>query len=377
MNRLPQLDGLRGLAALYVVLHHAWLTVWPTDAGRLGPGAPFGTGVLAYGHFAVAVFIVLSGFCLGLPVAERGWKLPGGARAFFRRRARRILPPYYAAVAFSLLLVGTRLGDETGTHWDLSVPVDASGVLAALLLLQNVVGQSQINHVFWSIAVEAQIYLLFPALIGICAARGVRAGVGAAAAAAGVLTAVVVVLPVVGPVVLTGLTPQFLLLFALGVAAAAVVRASTRPIPWGRTAGVGTVLFVGLLLLLGRDLSFLRLAALDLLVGLVVAAGLVALCRAPRSRAATTLGARPLAGLGRMAYSTYLVHAPILQLFWLSWLAPRGLADGAQFALLVGVGVPAALAVSYGFFLVCERPFVRPRRVEAEPDGALAARAYS
>ena len=143
MNRdssvhLAHLDGLRGLAALFVVLHHVWLTVWPLEYGLAPVGsAALLTGVFAFGHFAVAVFIVLSGFCLTLPVARAG-ELRGGARRFFRRRARRILPPYYAALALSLLLLGVAVGDTTGTHWDLSVPVSREGFLANVFLVQNV-----------------------------------------------------------------------------------------------------------------------------------------------------------------------------------------------------------------------------------------------
>lgn len=360
MRRLAQLDGIRGLAALYVVLHHAWLTIWPVEAGLVGAGAPTGTAVLAYGHFAVGIFIVLSGFVLATPIARAGWRLPGGARGFFGRRARRILPPYYAALAFALILIWARIGQETGAHWDISVPVDSTGVLASLLLVQNVLGQSQINHVFWSIAVETQIYLLFPLFVLVCLRRGVRTAIVLAAVIAAVLLALVTLAPVAGPVVLSGLTPQFLLLFALGAGAAAIVVGGQSPatIPWGRLALGGCILVAALCAMLGRDRVFDHLVALDLLVGATSAAALIALCREPDGRAARLFAARPVAGLGRFAYSTYLVHAPVLQLFWLSWIAPRRLDDAAQFTLLLAVGVPLALAVSYGFFLLFERPFL-------------------
>lgn len=377
MLRLPQLDGLRGLTAVYVVLHHAWLTIWPARNGVIGFDAPLVTGVLAYGHFAVAVFIVLSGFCLGAPLARNGWRLRGGAVGFLRRRARRILPPYYAAVAFSLLLIATRIGGETGSHWDISVPVDATGLAASLLLVQNVLGQSQINHVFWSIAVEAQIYVLFPLLVLVAARRGARAAVLVAAVATGALLLVVGALPVVGPLVLAGLTPQFLLLFAIGMGAAAVA-ARGRGGHWGRWALLGLALLAVLCAVLGREGMLTNLVWLDVLAGLATASALIALCTKPQTRTARVLAVRPLAGLGLFAYSIYLVHAPVLQLVWLEWIAPLGLEDGTDFLLLLAAGVPVALAVSYGFFLVFERPFLgRPRRAEPGGAGALAARSYS
>src|SRR3954470_9567348 len=96
--RLAGLDGVRGLAALFVVVHHVFLRAFP---GYPVDRAPFWAGWLIYGRFAVVVFIVLSGFSLALLPARRGWRLDGISR-FARRRALRILPAYYAALAFSL-----------------------------------------------------------------------------------------------------------------------------------------------------------------------------------------------------------------------------------------------------------------------------------
>ncbi|MDE3231488.1 MAG: acyltransferase family protein, partial [Chloroflexota bacterium] len=66
-TRLGYVDGLRALAALYVVVGHCMATVWPFQApdGIAGPLA----NLLQFGHYAVSAFIVLSGFSLMLPVA--------------------------------------------------------------------------------------------------------------------------------------------------------------------------------------------------------------------------------------------------------------------------------------------------------------------
>ncbi len=100
--RLVGLDGIRGLAALFVMLHHCWLMSFPGYPNNTGPA----TGWLLYGHFAVVVFIVLSGFSLAVSPARYGWQLGGVAR-FAHRRAWRILPPYWAALAFSLIIAWT------------------------------------------------------------------------------------------------------------------------------------------------------------------------------------------------------------------------------------------------------------------------------
>ncbi len=148
---LDYLDGLRALAALFVIAHHAHRTVWwPTYPGGL-------SGLLVspflYGHFSVSVFITLSGFCLMLPVVRGDGHLRGGLAAFFQRRAWRILPPYYLAMLACLALARFH---ETRRN-----------VLTHLLLVHNLLPTtySGINGAFWSIAVEWQIYFAFPLLV--------------------------------------------------------------------------------------------------------------------------------------------------------------------------------------------------------------------
>ncbi len=104
--RLHYLDGVRGLAALFVVWHHVWQFVVVHNAGKALPAWFRAFAPLKLGGFGVAVFIVLSGYCLTIPVARStALDLAGGLRGFAFRRARRILPPYYAALILSAVLV--------------------------------------------------------------------------------------------------------------------------------------------------------------------------------------------------------------------------------------------------------------------------------
>ncbi|HLH78655.1 MAG TPA: acyltransferase family protein [Chthonomonas sp.] len=112
--RLEFLDGLRGFASLYVMVYHCFLgynsltnqlaslpSYW---MGKLIKLLYF--GLFNFGHEAVVVFIVLSGYVLMLPVARtQDGHMPKGVWDYFKRRARRILPPYYAALAICFLLV--------------------------------------------------------------------------------------------------------------------------------------------------------------------------------------------------------------------------------------------------------------------------------
>src|SRR3954466_13736388 len=129
-RRLAGLDGVRGLAALFVVVNHVFERAFP---GYPVDRAPFWAAWFIYGRFAVVVFIVLSGFSLALSPARDGWRLDG-VWGFARRRARRILPAYWAALAFSLAVAWLVI-PEPGQ----GVP-GAKSVVVNGLLVQNLVG---------------------------------------------------------------------------------------------------------------------------------------------------------------------------------------------------------------------------------------------
>lgn len=300
----------------------------------------------------MSVFIVISGFCLMLPVIRNGGALKGGAPAFFRKRARRILPPYYQALALSLLLIWTLIGRKTGTHWDVSIPVNPGGIIAHLLLVQDIYGSPQINHVFWSIAVECQIYLLFPLLVLLWdRIGGVKTLVGA-------ILASFVALHFLSHTRLSGLTPQYLGLFATGMFGACLAtsantewRGWSERIPWWIITGIMVVLS-GLSIHLGKAYFA------DYFVGFAAMALLVGATQTDHNPIRSLLSLRPLAGIGLFAYSIYLIHAPLLQVVWQYLLLPLHLGPIQTFALLASFGCPVILAISYLFYLRCERPFI-------------------
>src|SRR5215213_1994497 len=130
-TRVPWLDGIRGAAAIFVVLHHMWLTAWP---GFPSDNGPWWLGWLLYGHMAVAIFIVVSGFSLALTPVGNGGKLKGGVRRFLRRRAWRIIPAYWAALVLSMVVTALLLRP------DLAPTAIAKSLAVHGLLLQDVVG---------------------------------------------------------------------------------------------------------------------------------------------------------------------------------------------------------------------------------------------
>ena len=374
--RLDFLDSLRALAALGVLFHHAYLQVWPTEYGRW-PAAGWErtlTGWLAYGNVRVDLFIVLSGFCLMLPVVRGGdGKLRGGVGNFFARRVHRILPPYYLGVAFSALLAAFVVNRETGSHWDVSVPVTWEGMLANVLLIQDVFRQGSINHAYWTLAVEMKLYVLFPLFV-LSWRR-----FGAVPTALGMIGLGYLAYFGVAGTKWWGLRPHFLALHALGMLGATIAfsaegataaAALRRRVPWGAAAAGAAAGFILLCSLLGWERAMKNLGPMDLLVGLGAMCLLVAAARPGPNRLCAALSWKPLVFLGTFAYSLFLIHAPLLQVIWQYALRPLHLSDMATFCLLVFGGTPVICVVAYGFYLVCERPFLN--RKPAPAGGAAA-----
>ncbi|MEU6793954.1 acyltransferase [Nonomuraea wenchangensis] len=358
-TRLGGLDGIRGLAALFVVLHHCWLLSFPGFPADTGPGW---AGWLLYGHFAVVVFIALSGFSLAVSPARSGWRL-GGLRRFARRRAWRILPPYWAALLFSLA-VAWLLVPQPGQP----VPT-AKTVVVYGLLLQDVIGSPSPNGALWSIAVEAQLYVVFPLLLLLVRRLGAWAMAGAVAVvvvAVGVLAAYV---PAVG--LLMRLTPQFAVLFAAGVLAAGVLRTRTRfPLHWA-AAGAAVPVLV-LIVVQGSEWTVARFFWVDLALapaaGLLLAA--VALGR-PRPLV-RLLDTRPVRALGSFSYSLYLVHAPIVVAVNHFLVAPLLEPGTGRLLALLAVAAPASVLFAWGFAAAFELPFQRYRSAAALREAARA-----
>lgn len=363
--RLDHVDGMRAIAALIVYVNHAYGQVW----GAAGP-RPDGPLVVAWwsltaGHLAVTVFIVISGFCLMLPVLEHGGKLRGGIKQFFVRRARRILPPYYAAVALCLLLIATVIGEKTGTLWDVPLRLDSRSILVHLVLLQDFFATSHINYVFWSIAVEWHIYILMPLMVW-CWHR-----FGALPAVLGALAFGYGLREVFWDTRIARAHPHFVGMFALGMLAAQLARSNAtlatklrERVPW--TA------FAGLFLLVASQMAYSKFwAYVDIPVGLLAVSMLLASSR-PRGVLKSMLSWRPLVFLGTFSYSLYLIHAPFLQVLWQYALEPFGVALESRFAFLMTIGLVLILVASYLFFLAFEAPFLRAARKAPPADTAPA-----
>ncbi len=349
---LAFLDGLRGLAAFYVVLHHAWQfgIAWAAP-GLLPQWWLSATRWLAFGRVGVSVFIVLSGYCLMLPVARSG-VLRGGARQFFARRARRILPPYYAALGLSLALIALFPAAFQAVFFRRAFAPDV--LVPHLLLLHNFSAQAvdKIDPPLWSVAPEWQIYFFFPFLLLPVWRRFGTASLVLVAGALGIVFA-----GLSGPSAL-----HYLALFAFGMAATTV---SVRPKTL-HTLAPAVLLFAILGVAFHKPLHHLTSAhpflqglwVQDYVSGAGAACLLIVLAAASaNSPARRFLQARSLVALGGFSYSLYLTHYPLL---WLVNSMAQAHGFGARVSALVlgAVGIPLSLGLAYGFHLAFERPFM-------------------
>jgi peptidoglycan/LPS O-acetylase OafA/YrhL len=355
-QRLAGLDGLRGLAALYVVVNHVFLRAFP---GYPVDHAPFWAGWFIYGRFAVVVFIVLSGFSLALSPARNGWRLDGISQ-FARRRARRILPAYWAALAFSLAVAWLVVAQPG--H---GVP-DAKSVVVNGLLLQNVVGAPSPNAAFWSMAIEAQLYLVFPVLLLMVRRWG-------AVVMVAIVTLIVATVGIVAPHVsridtfVIQSPPDLAALFALGVLSAGIVGASParRSWPWARIALAAAAPVLATVCWQGSVWTLDHLFWIDLALGPAIAcllAGLATGHAGGRASILRLLDARPMRSLGTSSYSLYLTHAPILVIVYELIVAGRVRQGVPAFIVTLVLVLPLTIAFARLFASVFEPPFRRHRR---------------
>jgi peptidoglycan/LPS O-acetylase OafA/YrhL len=360
-QRLDGLDGLRGLAALYVVVFHVFLRVFP---GYPVDHAPFWAAWFIYGRFAVVVFIVLSGFSLALSPARHGWRLDAVSR-FAHRRARRILPAYWAALAFSLA-VAWLVVPQPGN----GVP-DAKSVLVNGLLVQNIVPAHSPNAAFWSMAVEAQLYIAFPLVLLIVRRWGAIVMLAA-------VTLIVSAVGIVGPhvahldVFVIHSPPDLAALFAVGVVTAGIVGAGTarRSWPWPRLALAAAAPVLATIWWQGSVWTLDHLYWVDLALGPAIACLLAGLASGRPAGLLRVLDARPMRSLGSFSYSLYLTHAPIVAVVCERIVAGRVGKGVPAFLVSLALVLPLTIVFARVFAAVFETPF----RQHRSPSGAARRR---
>ena len=235
--RLDVLDGLRGIAILMVVWWHLWLFSWLTPRLTLfGHDIPIvmvpGTGLMG-----VELFFFLSGFVLFYPYARHlfeGRPLQT-VRQFAHRRFIKIVPSYVIALVAAAILIG-----EFTTFKDVIRQVVTHLLFIHIFWVDTWVG---VNGVLWSLGVEIQFYLIFPALCWLFRRQPMMTYLLMVAIAVGYR--LFAAHTDVGNYVLMGQMPAYLDLFADGMLAAWIFVWMRSHLPVERFEWLATLVAVG------------------------------------------------------------------------------------------------------------------------------------
>ncbi|MGN7859604.1 acyltransferase family protein [Microbacterium sp. 22303] len=363
-SRISSLDGLRGLAAGIVLIHHASLIAepWIDPAGwALLTQSPL--KLLLAGSEAVMVFFVLSGMVVALPALRTGFSW---AR-YYPARLVRLYVPVIAALGSAALLVqliprdASTMPEDSWMQDAQATSVSAGDVLSQMTLLRS---DYPIDNVLWSLRWELFFSLLLPLYLWV-ALRVRRFAMPAAALA--------VVLMFLGRT--TGNSalaylPVFLLGTLIAVRFADLQTWADRPrvrrtLPW--LAAAASVLLIASWL--ARPLTGGTVVA-DVLWALAGAgAALLVVLAIVWPGAHRLLETRTMQWLGKVSFSLYLVHAPILASLCY-------LLGAEQWWLACLVGIPLSLFAAALFHALVERQAQDLARQVGGIGAALAERAH-
>lgn len=340
-SQLPGLDGLRGLAILPVIWHHA--------TPRLLPG------VLGKGAVGVDLFFALSGFLITtLLLRERRQRGQIHLLAFYARRSLRIFPLYYAVLGlYALRALQTQAGSATARHFLHGLPFHAT--YTANWFLDYAVPYPVMFAFSWSLCVEEQFYWIWPGLLALFPNRAL---VGSLMAGAVVVDALAEHAAFAAWLPPGSLGLRMLTSFATPIGCGSIVALlldaprSFEIVKWL----IGWRWAAPLLLLLGVGCLMVP-ATPYVSLSIVLAALVGAVALRADNGLAWLLERAPLRKLGTLSYALYLLHITALG------LVRRFLPQYADSALAVfALGLPLSVLFAQAAHVAVERPFLRLRK---------------
>lgn len=387
---VESLDGFRALGTLLVLVFHYWQQSWVSlDFTVLGYRVDTANYV-TNGAFGVELLFVLSGFCLYYPLAMHPEKrLSLGNYAF--KRAVRILPSYFLCVLIASAWQIGRLDPDT-------LRAQFIGNMTLTQMMTPGLAYNRINGPLWSIAIEAQFYVLFPLL-----ARPFRKHPYRVALAAFVVAEAWRLylrdIDYSRISFLMNQLPAMIDVFVGGMLAAHVVAQCRRGLPEERLRALapafalGTLLFLGLWVLAAKYMGRLRysdipenLSRMHMDMRKFLAAGFsgAVACSALASGWLRKALGNPLSRfVSAISYQVYLWHAWIAMrlkdLRIPAYATERPMDDAAwrwpYVALCVGLTLVVAVIITYGFERLVSRLCMRhmPRWAKPRETGKEAA----
>ena len=387
-GRLSSIDVLRGGAALAVVFFHTTDGALFLDAFRSAPWLTILALPAAYGFSGVYLFFVISGFCIHLAWAREraNNREPQVAFVpFWKRRIRRLYPPYLVALGIYLLLLwaeGTTHSMVRPAAWDIGLH---------LVMLHNLDPATalSINGVFWTLAIEEQLYLAYFLLLAIRRRFGWRLTLATCAAARiGWFGLAFLAHRIFGAQIpVTEAAASHWFTWALGAwSVEAWYGLVQRPRWTGQIALCAPVLLVGVGLSSAQHLlppdSFLTdlawllehpcwgLGFFILVNGLTAAESATTQDGAARSVAGARVWSA-LGAIGLFSYSLYLTHQLVLTHAVRVLSHEFAWSESASVLWQAFVLAPVSVVLAWVFYRLFERPFVT--KVRPTPSDAVAA----
>jgi peptidoglycan/LPS O-acetylase OafA/YrhL len=345
--RYRALDGLRGVAAMLVVLYHIEL------CGAAWPNHITSNNFVRHGYLAVDLFFILSGLVISSSYLGRIRDVRD-AKSFLILRFFRLYPVHVAVLGILVLLELAKLGAQdslTTASPQLPFTGDRSlGNLVASLFLANGLPFFDVrawNGPSWSISCEYAAYMAFCVVVlsgvsrsgPLCLIGGLVACFSYVALAFGHFNWVLT-----GGIVrcFAGFTLGFLLFRFVTIAC---FRNSRR-----LACGIEVSAAISLLLVLGLATGPYVVTAIPLFVVLVAS------LRSDAGPIACLLNLRPLRYLGRFSYSIYMVHSSILLVVVLPLLGLSGMANPWIGDAIVVAALVSVLAAAHGTSIYIEEP---------------------
>lgn len=359
-SRILALDGLRGVAAMMVLLHHAMLMLPDFANAEWGVPGARAHGVIEWlllrtplhllwaGQTRALLFFVLSGFVLSLPWLN-GKSAPYGR--FLLGRFCRIYPPYIIAMilaaAGSMLLGGHPLPRATLYFNELGWAFHPTwAAVPSIATIDDSRSSAYMNEAMWTLVWEVRVAFIFPLLMLPIVRWGNR---GIALVLGSLILFKHVTEPLVAPWLADALhDPQDLFYYAqYFVFGAAVAANRTAIAAWfaHRRIDLGMACLVLGCLICWAPWPMQH----DRIIGIGAAVVIVAIIGSKRVQ--SWFAVSPLRWLGQQSYSLYLMHLPLIMVVFIAF-------DGAVPVAAVAAVIPAAIVLGWAFHCWVEMPSV-------------------
>ena len=326
------IDNVKGISCLFIMLHHLAFYGPMSDVAMIALPETIDF-LIVYGRMAVAVFLVIGGFLTGQKLFEQNIFSDRSALLLIWHKYQRLVIPYSAAIA--LAIICSYVASYLMQHSSIPEAPSIAQLISHLFFLQNLIGYESLSAGLWYVAMDFQLFTVTVLIVFLINDLILKTWSHKKTSRVSLITVALITLM---SMFIFNLDEHydntflyFYVAYGLGILAARMSRSSSK--------------------------NFLLFLMLDILIfalyldfrGRVLIAGVVAaaLCLGYQNLWLNAkIWENPLAKLGRMSYSIFLVHFPIslvvsgIWTHWYPndpWMNVLGMITSATLSLLVAI----------------------------------------